>query len=93
MMALVSYPQNRRISRMSANISKGRIPYVSQLIHDFKVMHHLGVKIRHHPRLFDGHADVTMKLKRKYPPRFIWVTASRSGVLHVGWRFWSQHVK
>ena len=78
---------------MSANISKGRIPYVSQLIHDFKVMHRLGVKMRQHPRLFDGRAVVTMKLKRKFPPRLIWVTASRSGVPQVGWHLWSQHIK
>lgn len=78
---------------MSANISKGRMPYVSQLTHDFKAMRRLGVKARQHPRLFDARGSVTVKLKRKYPPRLIWVTATRNGGFHVGWRFWSQQVK
>jgi hypothetical protein len=92
MMALASSASNRRTSIMFTTI-KGRIPYVSDVRHDWDILHTIGIKIHKYPRLFDKDGVVTIKLTRKYPPRVIWVTATRQGGMHMGYHLWSQHVK
>lgn len=83
---------------MSANTNLGRwtlnhLPYVSQVAHDWNTVRTLGVKMHKHPRLFGHASEVTLKLTRKYPPRIIWVTATRQGGVHMGFHLWSQRVK
>ena len=83
---------------MSDGISRGRwilnhTPYIAAVIHDWTTLHSIGVKIHKYPRLFDNKGEVTLKLTRKYPPRVMWVTATRQGGIHMGYHLWSQHVK
>jgi hypothetical protein len=86
------------MSIMSDDITLGRwilshTPYVSHVIHDWTTLHNIGLKIHKYPRLFDQKGEVTLKLTRKYPPRVIWVTATRQGGCHMGYHLWSQKVK
>jgi hypothetical protein len=82
---------------MSDDIRTGRwilnhTPYMSHVMHDWDNLHSIGVKIHKYPRLFNNKGEATLKLTRKYPPRVIWVTATRQGGVRMGWHFWSQHI-
>lgn len=66
--------------------------YVSDVIHDLLILRKIGRKIHRFPRLFD-HGIATVKLKRRYPPRLIWMTRTEHGPAHMHYRLWSQHVK
>lgn len=83
---------------MSDDINWGRwilnrIPYVSSVIHDVTVLRRVGRKLHKFPRLFDNQGVAIVKLKRRYPPRLIWVVKTRGAPARIHYRLWSQHVK
>jgi hypothetical protein len=97
MMALACSPQTKRMSIMSDDIRMGRrilnhTPYINHLVNDWTNLHTIGVRAPKYPRLFNRKGGATFKLTRKYPPRVIWVTATRQGSVHMGWHFWSQKI-